>query len=36
LLGSDDFPPAVKSGAARALTTALVDGTLRLTIGERS
>jgi NADPH2:quinone reductase len=29
LLGSDDFPPAVKQNAARALTQALIDGGLR-------
>jgi NADPH:quinone reductase len=35
LLGSDDFPPAVKARAARELTAALVDGRLRSLIAER-
>jgi NADPH2:quinone reductase len=35
LLGSDDFPPNVKSHAAQQLTTALVDGSLRSSIAER-
>ena len=35
LLGSDDFAPQVKAGAARALTDALVDGSLRSTIAQR-
>jgi NADPH2:quinone reductase len=35
LLGSDDFPPAVKAGAARELTAALADGSLRSTIAAR-
>ena len=35
LLGSDDFPPAVKAGAARELTAALIDGSLRSTIAAR-
>jgi NADPH2:quinone reductase len=35
LLGSDDFPPAVKSDAATALTAALVEGKLRSTVAER-
>jgi NADPH:quinone reductase len=35
LLGSDDFPPEVKSHAAQQLTTALVDGSLRSVIAER-
>jgi NADPH:quinone reductase len=35
LLGSGDFPPAVKAGAARELTAALIDGSLRSTIAGR-
>ena len=35
LLGSDDFPPEVKAHAARELTAALVEGTLRSVIAER-
>jgi NADPH2:quinone reductase len=35
LLGSDDFPPAVKANAARALTQALMDGSLRSNIAAR-
>jgi NADPH2:quinone reductase len=35
LLGSDDFSPAVKADAARELTAALVDGSLRSTVAER-
>jgi NADPH2:quinone reductase len=35
LLGSDDFPPKVKAHAARELTAALVDGSLRSGIAER-
>jgi hypothetical protein len=35
LLGSDDFTPQVKALAARGLTTALVEGTLHITIAER-
>jgi NADPH:quinone reductase len=35
LLGSDDFPSAVKARAARELTAALVDGSLRSVIAER-
>jgi NADPH:quinone reductase len=35
LLGSDDFPPDVKSHAAQQLTAALVDGSLRSIIAER-
>jgi NADPH2:quinone reductase len=35
LLGSDDFPPSVKDQAARALTEAVLDGTLRSTIAAR-
>ena len=35
LLGSDDFPAAVKDSAARALTEALVDGSLRSKIAAR-
>jgi NADPH:quinone reductase len=35
LLGSDDFPPAVKADAARELTAALLDGSLRSVIAER-
>ena len=35
LLGSDDFPPAVKARAARELTAALADGSLRSTIAAR-
>jgi NADPH:quinone reductase len=35
LLGSDDFPPAVKAAAADALTTALVAGDLRSEISAR-
>jgi NADPH:quinone reductase len=35
LLGSDDFPPAVKAEAARALTDALLDGSLRSNIAAR-
>ncbi len=36
LLGSDDFSPAVKSAAARALTEALTGGSLRSQIAARS
>jgi NADPH2:quinone reductase len=35
LLGSDDFPPAVKAEAAQELTAALLDGSLRSVIAER-
>ncbi len=35
LLGSDDFPPAVKAHAAAELTAALLEGSLRLTIARR-
>jgi NADPH2:quinone reductase len=35
LLGSDDFPAEVKAHAARELTAALVDGSLRSAIAER-
>ena len=35
LLGSDDFAPAVKAEAARALTDAVLEGALRSTIVER-
>ena len=35
LLGSDDFAPAVKAHAARELTAALLDGSLRSVIAER-
>jgi NADPH2:quinone reductase len=35
LLGSDDFTPAVKAEAARALSEALVDGSLRSRIAAR-
>jgi NADPH2:quinone reductase len=35
LLGSDDFPPAVKAVAARTLTEALLDGSLRSHITAR-
>lgn len=35
LLGSDDFPPAVKADAATELTRALVDRQLTITIAER-
>jgi NADPH:quinone reductase len=35
LLGSDDFTPQVKARAAHELTSALVEGTLRITIVER-
>jgi NADPH:quinone reductase len=35
LLGSDDFPPAVKADAARVLTEALLDGSLRSDIAAR-
>lgn len=35
LLGSDDFPPAVKADAAAQLTDALLDGGLRSRIAER-
>jgi NADPH2:quinone reductase len=35
LLGSDDFPPAVKATAAKALTDALVAGELKSTIAAR-
>lgn len=35
LLGSDDFTPAVKAHAARELTGALLDGSLRSVIAER-
>jgi NADPH:quinone reductase len=34
LLGSDDFPPAVKADAAAQLTDALLDGALRSRIAE--
>lgn len=35
LLGSDDFPPAVKAEAARELTAALLEGRLRTAIARR-
>lgn len=35
LLGSDDFPPAVKAEAARELTAALLEGRLRAAIATR-
>jgi NADPH:quinone reductase len=35
LLGSDDFPATVKAGAARTLTEALLDGSLRSRIAAR-
>ena len=35
LLGSDDFPPAVKAEAAQELTAALLDGRLRAAIAAR-
>src|SRR6266516_1874355 len=35
LLGSDDFAPEVKAHAATELTTALLDGDLRISISER-
>ena len=35
LLGSDDFPPAVKAEAARELTAALLEGGLRAAIAAR-
>ncbi len=35
LLGSDDFPPAVKAEAARELTAALLEGRLHATIAAR-
>jgi len=35
LLGSDDFPPAVKAEAARDLTAALLEGRLRAAIAAR-
>jgi NADPH2:quinone reductase len=35
LLGSDDFAPEVKARAASELTSALLDGTLRIPIAER-
>ena len=35
LLGSDDFSPAVKAGAAAELTDALVEGAVRSTIADR-
>lgn len=35
LLGSDDFPPAVKRKAANELTAALLDGSLRSVIAAR-
>lgn len=35
LLGSDDFPRAVKAEAARELTAALLDGSLRSVVAER-
>jgi NADPH:quinone reductase len=35
LLGSDDFPPAVKAKAAQELTAALLDGSLRSVIADR-
>lgn len=35
LLGSDDFPPAVKAEAARELTAALLEGRLRAAITAR-
>ncbi|MDH4115262.1 MAG: zinc-binding dehydrogenase, partial [Burkholderiaceae bacterium] len=35
LLGSDDFPPAVKAEAARELTAALLEGRLRAVIAAR-
>jgi NADPH2:quinone reductase len=34
-LGSDDFPPAAKATAAKALTEALVAGDLKSTIAAR-
>ncbi|MEU2424889.1 NADPH:quinone reductase [Streptomyces sp. NPDC007851] len=35
LLGSDDFTPQVKAHAAAELTSALLDGSLRISIAER-
>lgn len=35
LLGSDDFPPAVKAEAAAELTAALLEGRLRSAVAER-
>ncbi len=35
LLGSDDFPPAVKAEAAKELTDALAEGALRSTVAAR-
>lgn len=35
LLDSDDFAPSVKAQAARELTDALVDGSLRMNIAAR-
>lgn len=35
LLGSDDFPPTVKAEAARELTAALLEGSLRAAIAAR-
>jgi NADPH2:quinone reductase len=35
LLGSDDFPPAVKAEAARELTAALLEGRLRSAVTQR-
>jgi NADPH2:quinone reductase len=35
LLGSDDFPPAVKANAAKALTRAVITGSLRSDIAAR-
>ena len=35
LLGSDDFPPDVKAEAARALTEAVLDKSLRSDIAAR-
>ena len=35
LLGSDDFPPAVKAEAASELTAALLEGRLRVAIAAR-
>lgn len=35
LLGSDDFPPAVKTEAARELTAALLEGRLRASVAQR-
>lgn len=35
LLGSDDFPPAVKAEAARELTAALLEGRLHTAIAQR-